>query len=221
MPFNSARDCTLEALGTTMPLPLPLMLPDSTLINRLCLPAVSNATPLNAPGKSAMAPKSSLPATISLVSGAPLVKFFQTTSYLASLYGPSWGRYLSSRPSSRINRPPAAPLMVVSWVPMAMRMVSAEADRVNEASTRPANAARNNMGVSPRIILGVRLRHDQGVVGNEGCFSSMRPGGGRVAVFLWCLDGRHREQARSHIETAYTETLWERACSGPRPDDER
>ena len=30
-------------------------------------------------GKSAMAPKSSLPATISLVSGAPLVKFFHST----------------------------------------------------------------------------------------------------------------------------------------------
>ncbi|MNP35829.1 hypothetical protein D3C76_1291790 [compost metagenome] len=42
--------------------------------------------------------------------------------------------------------------MVVSWVPMAMRMVSAEADRVNEASTRPAKAARNIMSVSPRII---------------------------------------------------------------------
>ncbi|MNM80231.1 hypothetical protein D3C81_921960 [compost metagenome] len=98
-----------------------------------------------------MAPKSSLPATISLVSGAPLVKFFHSTSYLASLYWPSWGRYLSSRPSSRINRPPAAQLIVVSWVPMAMRMVSAEADKVNDASTRPAKAARN-MSVSPRII---------------------------------------------------------------------
>jgi hypothetical protein len=39
LPLSSASDCTLEALGTTMPLPLPLMLPDSTLMNRLCLPA--------------------------------------------------------------------------------------------------------------------------------------------------------------------------------------
>ncbi|MNR42699.1 hypothetical protein D3C85_1612390 [compost metagenome] len=85
LPLSSASDCTPDALGTTMPLPLPLMLPDSTLMNRLCLPAVSNATPLNAPGKSAMAPKSSLPATISLVRGAPLVKFFHCTSYWASL----------------------------------------------------------------------------------------------------------------------------------------
>src|SRR5471032_243865 len=39
---------------------------------------------------------------------------------------------------------------------MAMRMVSACAEKVNEASTRPANAARSNvckdMGESPRII---------------------------------------------------------------------
>ncbi|SVJ79160.1 Uncharacterised protein [Klebsiella pneumoniae] len=78
-PFSSASDCTGEPLGTTMPLPLPRVLPDSTLMNRLRLPAAAKATPLKVPGKSAMAPKSSLPATISLVSGAPLVKFFHST----------------------------------------------------------------------------------------------------------------------------------------------
>ncbi|MNZ66070.1 hypothetical protein D3C78_842810 [compost metagenome] len=78
LPLSSARDCTLDDAGTTMPLPLPWVLPESTLMNRLCLPASRCATPLKEPGKSAMAPKSSLPATISLVSGAPLVKFFHS-----------------------------------------------------------------------------------------------------------------------------------------------
>ncbi|MNF62748.1 hypothetical protein D3C84_444330 [compost metagenome] len=78
LPLSSASDCTGDDAGTTMPLPLPRVLPESTLMNRLCLPASRWATPLKEPGKSAMAPKSSLPATISLVSGAPLVKFFHS-----------------------------------------------------------------------------------------------------------------------------------------------
>ena len=50
------------------------MLPDSTLMNRLRRPALAKAAPFSEPGKSAMLPRSSLPATISFVSGAPLVK---------------------------------------------------------------------------------------------------------------------------------------------------
>lgn len=80
LPLSSSSDCTGELDGTTMPLPLPLVLPDSTLMKRLRRPAFWNATPLSDPGKSAIAPKSSLPATISLVSGAPLVKFFHWMS---------------------------------------------------------------------------------------------------------------------------------------------
>ena len=41
LPFSSASDCTGELDGTTMPLPLPLMLPDSTLMKRLLRPAFS------------------------------------------------------------------------------------------------------------------------------------------------------------------------------------
>jgi hypothetical protein len=80
LPLRSSIDCTGEFTGTTMPLPLPLVLPDNTEMKRLRRPAFWNATPFREPGKSAIAPKSSLPATISLVSGAPLVKFFHSMS---------------------------------------------------------------------------------------------------------------------------------------------
>ncbi|MNF18981.1 hypothetical protein D3C80_2234140 [compost metagenome] len=55
-------------------------MPDSGAINRLFLPAFWNAAAFSEPGKSAMAPRSSLSATISLVSGGPEVKFFHCTS---------------------------------------------------------------------------------------------------------------------------------------------
>ncbi len=125
LPFRSASPRTVEFVGTTIPLPLPSMLPSSTVMNTLLRPALRNAAPFSAPGKSAIAPKSSLPATISLVSGAPDVKSFHCTSYFTSWYLPVRGRYLSSRCSSRINRPPVAQLIVVSCVPIATRIVSA------------------------------------------------------------------------------------------------
>ena len=40
LPFSSASDCTGELVGTTMPLPLPAMLPDSTVMKMLFLPAL-------------------------------------------------------------------------------------------------------------------------------------------------------------------------------------
>ncbi|MNE95724.1 hypothetical protein D3C80_1938550 [compost metagenome] len=46
-----------------------------------------------------------------------------------------------------------AQLMVVSWVPMATRMVSALAFRPVSASVRPATVATRRMGISPRIVL--------------------------------------------------------------------
>jgi hypothetical protein len=140
LPFSSPSDCTGEFFGTTMPLPDPSTLPDSTVMKMLFLPAFSWAAPLKEPGKSAIEPRSSLPATISLVSGAPDVKFFHWMSYLTSLYLPSCGRYFSSRCSSRISRPPVAQLIVVSWVPMAMRSVSAaEAEPKARTSDRAIN----------------------------------------------------------------------------------
>ncbi|MCY1367876.1 hypothetical protein D9M69_548270 [compost metagenome] len=188
LPLSSASDCTGEDAGTTMPLPLPRVLPESTLMNRLRLPASRWATPLKEPGKSAMAPKSSLPATISLVSGAPLVKFFHWMSYCTPWYLPSFGRYLSSRPSSRISRPPVAQLMVVSWVPMATRMVSAWAWTAAMASARPATVVRKRMGSSPRIMSSWnRLRHAVGWWETRG-LSIRRPVVGRMAflaLFRW------------------------------------
>ncbi len=148
LPFSSASDCTADAFGTTMPLPLPCTLPDSTVMNRLFLPAFSNAAPLKEPGKSAIEPRSSLPATISLVSGAPEVKFFQTISYCASLYLPSCGRYFSSSFSSRISKPPVAQLIVVSCVPMATRMVSACAAGMASAAASAIKVKRSVMSGS-------------------------------------------------------------------------
>ena len=46
-----------------------------------------------------------------------------------------------------MSRPPAAQLMVVSWVPMAMRMVSALAWAEAMASARPASVVRKSMGI--------------------------------------------------------------------------
>ena len=39
LPFSSASDCTGEFFGTTMPLPEPWVLPDSTVMKMLRLPA--------------------------------------------------------------------------------------------------------------------------------------------------------------------------------------
>ncbi|MNN86751.1 hypothetical protein D3C81_2042040 [compost metagenome] len=80
LPLSSASAWIGESAGTTMPLPVPIALPDSGAINRLFLPAFWNAAAFSEPGKSAMAPRSSLSATISLVSGGPEVKFFHCTS---------------------------------------------------------------------------------------------------------------------------------------------
>jgi hypothetical protein len=80
VPLSSDSDVTFDSFGTTMPLPLPSVLPDSTVMKRLCLPAFRKAAPLLEPGKSAIEPMSSLSATISLVSGAPEVKFFHWMS---------------------------------------------------------------------------------------------------------------------------------------------
>ena len=115
----------------------------------LFLPALACAAPLKEPGKSAIDPMSSLPATISFVSGAPEVKFFHSMSYLTSLYLPSCGRYFSSRCSSRISRPPVAQLMVVSWVPMATRMVSAA---LAEPKASSRDRARNFIIVLRRVV---------------------------------------------------------------------
>src|SRR4051794_28511449 len=81
---------------------------------------------------------SSLPATISPVSGGPEVKFFQITSYSAPAYLPVRGRCLSRSLSSRMSRPAWMVLTVVSWVPTAMRMVSARAgvaSRISRAAS--------------------------------------------------------------------------------------
>lgn len=75
-PFSSLSDVTFESIGTTIALPLPLILPDNGAKNMLSFPAFLNAAKLLTAGKSAIAPKSKRPATISLVSGAPEVKFF-------------------------------------------------------------------------------------------------------------------------------------------------
>jgi hypothetical protein len=79
-PLRSAIERIGEFSGTTMPLPLPSTLPDNTVMNSLLRPAFWNAAPFSEPGKSAITPKSSLPATISFVIGAPDVKSFHCTS---------------------------------------------------------------------------------------------------------------------------------------------
>ena len=86
---------------------------------------------------------------VNIVTQAPEVKFFHWMSYCASLYFPSCGKYFSSSFNSRIKSPPVAQLMVVSWVPMAMRMVSAWA---GPSRTAPASAA-SKMRCSDMVVL--------------------------------------------------------------------
>jgi hypothetical protein len=171
LPLSSASDCTFESFGTTMPLPLPVVLPESTVMKMLLRPAFWKAAPLKLPGKSAIEPRSSLPATISLVSGAPEVKFFHSIWYCASLYLPVRGRYFSSSFNSRIRRPPVAQLMVVSCVPMAMRMVSACAVRtVGNASSRPRVAPHRDRILWVFIVmLRVEMRAPRLSAAGRGC----------------------------------------------------
>jgi hypothetical protein len=94
-------------------------------------------------------------------------------------------------------------LMVVSWVPMAMRMVSALADRVNEASRQTGQCC-TRMGVSLESLIGSSSPPRSGRGGKRG--ASVFPASG-----VGWLMGCHRS-----LGAASCCDLFEGFCSSMR-----
>jgi hypothetical protein len=125
LPFSSASDCTFESFGTTMPLPLPKVLPDSTVMKMLFLPRLLEGGAVEGAGEVGHGAEVELAGDHLVGQRRAGGEVLPLDVVLRRPCTCRRGRYFSSSLSSRISRPPVAQLMVVSCVPMAMRMVSA------------------------------------------------------------------------------------------------